>query len=573
MARGRAWLALGLALAGLNLALSFHNLWPTPWITARWELSVEVAALVLVLALLREWGHGPSPRLVHGLALVALLFTVGRYLEVTAPALYGRRINVYWDAQHLPRVTAMLVDGLAPWQIWLLGAGILALVATLYLLLRALLRLLLAGLAQPAPRRASLLLGAALVALYAGGHLHPRIHTLQWFSLPVSATYAQQAGFVYQALAGQPTLEVDAPPLPDSSLARLGGADLLILFFESYGATTLDRPELAQALAEPRRRLAAAVEETGRTVLSARVRSPTFGGASWLAHASFLSGIEVRGNQRYQQLLTTGRETLVHRFAGRGYRTVGVMPGLRRAWPEGAFYGYDRIHDAASLDYRGPAFGWWRIPDQYALARFDALERGRREDQPVMAVMSSITSHAPFHPVPPCQRDWQAVLGPDAYGMQGGGGRAEGRPGGGMREDYLAAIEYMLTCLAGYLRHRAGDDLVLVVIGDHQPPARLTGPAAPWEVPVHVIARNRSLMDALASEGFVAGLEPAPDGIGAMHELAAMLLRAWDGDPAIAAAATAPADPDAGPSLEPGVDVAGPGGRGQRLGEAAHLPR
>jgi hypothetical protein len=558
------WLGLGLALAALNLALSFHNLWPTPWVTTRYELSVEIAALVLLLALLGELGRLPSRRLVKWLAVVLVIFAIGRYMEVTAPALYGRRINLYWDAQHLPRVAAMLFDALPAWQVWLLGGGIVGLVAFVFVLIRALLSLLADRLAHPAPRRFAIALGGALVALYAAGHLHPQVRTLQWFSLPVSATYAQQAGFLYRAVAGDPTLDIDARPLPDSSLARLAGADVLLLFFESYGAATLEREEFARALADPRRDLAAAVERTGRQVMSARVRSPTFGGASWLAHSSFLAGIEVTDNRRYQQLLTTRRDTLVQRFEREGYRTVGLMPGLRRAWPEGAFYGYDRVYDAASLDYAGPAFGWWRIPDQYALARLDALESAAQRPEPVLAVMNSITSHVPFHPVPPYRSDWQALLGPRAYAMPGGEGEAQGRSGGtDMADDYVAAVEYVLTCVAGYLRHRARDELVLIVIGDHQPPALVSGPEASWDVPVHVIARDPSLMAALRAEGFVAGLEPAPTGIAAMHDLAALLLRAFDGDapPTAAGAAADPLTASRRGAPEPRVDVAGSVGR------------
>ncbi len=556
----RPWFGLGLALIGLNLALGFHNLWPTPFVTTRYELSVEIAGLVLLLALFSGLGRLSYPRLVGWLALLVVIFVLGRYLEVTAPALYGRRINLYWDAQHLPRVAAMLLDALPAWQIWLLGGGIVALMAFLYLLSRALLTMLTGALAHAPPRRFSIALGGALVTLYAAGYLHPQIKTLHWFSLPVSATYAQQAGFVYQAIAGDMMLAADAQPLPDSSLAGLDGADVLILFFESYGVTTLDREEFARALADARHALAVAVEQTGRQVMSARVRSPTFGGASWLAHSTFLSGIEVTDNQRYQRLLTTRRDTLVQRFARQGYRTVGLMPGLRRAWPEGSFYGYDHIYDATSLSYSGPAFGWWRIPDQYALAWLDSLELATSDQGPVMVVMNSITSHAPFYPVPPYQPDWHALLGPNAYELHSGERKAGAHHRGtDIGDDYVAAVEYVLTYLTGYLRHRARDELVLIIIGDHQPPARVSGPDASWEVPVHVIARNRSLLEALGAEGFVAGLEPAPINTGAMHELAAALLRALDTDVLMDDAVTAPAGRLTGSAHESRVDVAGSG--------------
>ena len=528
--RWRLWLGLGVSLVGLNLALSFHNLWPTPWVTTRHELSVEIAALVLLLALVSELGRSPSRRVLRWLALAVVLFAVVRYMEVTAPALYGRRINLYWDAQHLPRVAAMLIDALPAWQVWLLGGGAAALLVLSYALARCMLALLVDALGEPRPRRVTLALSASLLVLYAAGHLHPQIKTLRWFSLPVGMTYAQQAGFLYDAVAGDTTIDTAAAPLPQSSLGGLRGADVLVLFFESYGASTLDRPEFATALAQRRRALAGAIANSGRQVVSARVRSPTFGGASWLAHASFLSGVEVADNHRYQLLLTRQRDTLVHRFARRGYRTVGLMPGLKRAWPEGSFYGYDRIYDASSLNYSGPAFGWWRIPDQFALARLDALERTPGSRPPLLAVMASISSHAPFRPLPPYQADWQALLGPRPFGAYTPDGAGDATQAWfEMGDRYVKAVDYVLTCLAGYLQHRAHDDLVLIVIGDHQPAASVSGPDASWDVPVHIITRNRTLIEALRGTGFVAGLEPAPAAISPMQDLAAALLRAFDG--------------------------------------------
>ena len=70
---------------------------------------------------------------------------------------------------------------------------------------------------------------------------------------------------------------------------------------------------------------------------------------------------------RHQLLLASERPTLVSHFARHGYRTVGWMPGLKRPWPEGAFYGFDRLADDAGIGYHGPDFGYWRIPDHAAM--------------------------------------------------------------------------------------------------------------------------------------------------------------------------------------------------------------
>ena len=421
----------------------------------------------------------------------------------------------------------MLVGVLPIWQAWLLGAGVLILLVSLYLGVRSLLALLVDRLTDAPLRRVSLALSCGLVAVYGAGLIHPPINALRWFSLPVTVTYAEQFRFIDQAAASDTMLDSAANPLPPSNLARLGRADVLVLFLESYGAITLDREDLALPLTGARQRLARSISQSGKQVVSTRVRSPTFGGASWLAHSTFLSGIEIADNHSYKLLLTQQVDTLIQRFATQGYRTVGVMPGLKRAWPEGAFYGYDKIYDAALLDYSGPAFGWWRIPDQYALAQLDALELKAPRDAPLLAVMTTISSHVPFRPVPPYQADWEGLLDSQAYATDAPGANGPGSTK--MSEDYLASIEYVLTYVAGFVAQHNRDDLVLILIGDHQPPARVSGPEASWDVPVHVITDNSAVIRALQAEGFVHGLAPSRSNPGPMQDLPSMLLNAFDG--------------------------------------------
>lgn len=141
--------------------------------------------------------------------------------------------------------------------------------------------------------------------------------------------------------------------------------------------------------------------------------------------------------------------------------------------------------------------------------------------------MTTISSHIPFRPVPPYQADWEGLLDAQPYATDAP--RADGRGSTEMSEDYLEAIEYVLTYIAGYVTQHHGDDLVLILIGDHQPPARVSGPEASWDVPVHVITDNSAVIRALQAEGFVHGLAPLRSNPGPMQDLPSMLLNAFDG--------------------------------------------
>jgi len=50
--RWRHWFAIVAALLLLDVSLTFHNVWPTPAISWRGEISVELAAYICACALI-----------------------------------------------------------------------------------------------------------------------------------------------------------------------------------------------------------------------------------------------------------------------------------------------------------------------------------------------------------------------------------------------------------------------------------------------------------------------------------------------------------------------------------------
>jgi hypothetical protein len=524
----RAWLLAAVALVLLNASLTFANIWPTPKIEWANALSLELALVVLLLALSGRYRPWLGRRVLPACWIVLV---VGHYFDTTGPALYGREFSLYWDSPHILNVAAMFTR-VSPW--WLLGAivagALLALVAAYYIAHLAFNSITRAMASAPL-RRGLAALAALVVVVFAAQQAQDERARVVQFADPVTPAYVRQVRTVL-AMVGPGVVAPSiggSPAALSSRLRGLGGADVLVAFVESYGAVTFDSPALASSLAPGRAGLETAARETGRRVVSGYVESPTFGASSWLAHLTLMTGVEVRDQYTYQVLMTQPRETLVTTFARAGYRVVALMPGMRQAWPEGAFYRFDTIYGREDFAYTGPEFGWWSIPDQFALAKLHDLEGPRAGRAPLFVVFPTSTTHAPFGPVAPYQPDWSKALTKDAYDPDEVARILADPPEWmNMSADYGHAMSYEFTTFAGYLRWRARDDLVMVLVGDHQPPALVSGRGAPWTVPVHIVTSREAIVERLLEDGFVEGVTPTRPPLGKMHELVPILLRAFD---------------------------------------------
>jgi hypothetical protein len=77
---------------------------------------------------------------------------------------------------------------------------------------------------------------------------------------------------------------------------------------------------------------------------------------------------------------------------------------------------------------------------------------------------------------------------------------------------YGRSIEYSLQALVSFVERYGDDDLVLVVLGDHQPSTIVTGlhPDLSHDVPVSIIAHDPSVLDRIGGWGWEDGLRPSP---------------------------------------------------------------
>jgi hypothetical protein len=527
------------ALLVLNAFLSMTNLWPTPFVQLDKRIAPEFV-LLWVSILLIVWLRGQlTPRATAGLTLGYMLLVTGRYFDTTAPALFGRDINLYWDALQIPRVVWVSLKSYPAWVSLLIVAALLVFIWLVYRLLRACITIA-AREAAPYTLKNKWALAVTLAAVVlVSANVHGVRETWPYVSKPAIPTYLRQAKLLGTAFAER-DLQKTLPPSPafDSDLGALRGLDVNLFFLESYGMMAFSNPEVYAQLKPSRDALAAQIKASGMQVVSAYVSSTTFGGGSELAHVALLSGIDTADPMRHDLLLTTNRPTLVSMFRARGYETFGFYPALTWDWPERLFYGFDKFTDARDLGYKGPKLGFWTVPDQFSLARHRQLHPITAQSPKRFTFFTSITSHMPFHPVPPYQQDWQKVLSNTPYDEgQMAKVHVQKEDWFNMRPGYIGMLDYNYQWLAGYLAQPKTRDSVYVLLGDHQPAANVTGKGATWDVPVHIVSAQPELLQRFIGRGFKPGLEPTEPRIGGIFDLTRVLNDAFDSGSSKAAAA------------------------------------
>ncbi|WUI02700.1 sulfatase [Spirillospora sp. NBC_00431] len=297
----------------------------------------------------------------------------------------------------------------------------------------------------------------------------------------------------------------------DRLLTGLRGKDVVLAYVESYGRSAVQNPQYAPhvgaVLDAGTRRLRGA----GYSARTGWLTSPTAGGGSWLAHATLLSGLRVDNPQRYSTLVHSDRFTLNQAFRRAGSRTVALMPAITRAWPEGSFFGYDKVYDNRNLGYRGPRFSFATMPDQYTLSYLQRAELARAGRGPVMAETALVSSHAPWASIPRLV-GWDQVGDGSVFDGMGKGYDAAWPSGGRVRGEYRKSVEYTLNTLVSYVETYGDGDLVLVFLGDHEPAPLITGPDAGRDVPVTIVAKDKAVLDRVSGWGWQDGLRPAENG-------------------------------------------------------------
>lgn len=470
----------------------------------RWPIELPILVLALTLVPARAGVIRLVGILVAALAALKLI-------NVITNLLYVRAFNVMID----PTLIATALETVAMGQGVLVAAALVLATIVVLILVYAACQWLTHTVAHAPARRASAI--TAMIAIVAYWPL--RDVRIAWAWWPVASHESQQLVTdsitgIGESLAADRAFATDTTTtafdaIPDEQIfARLKGKDVLIVFVEAYGRVALEDPTHAGAISAALRGFEAKLSARSLSARSAWATSPTFGGQSWLAHGTLISGLWLDNQRRYDSLFARERGTLISDFARGGWRTVAVVPEIVDPWIEAAWFGYDAIYDAAGLDYAGKPFDYMTMPDQYTLSVLARRELTDVSRPPVFAEVALISSHMPWTPLPQLVA-WADIEDGQVFDSARTAAKAiEWWNRDQLKRDYTAAIDYVLGTLASFLETYGGEDLVVIVVGDHQPMNIVGDIGGGHDVPIHFIAGDPQTLDAIASWNWTDGMIP-----------------------------------------------------------------
>ena len=152
------------------------------------------------------------------------------------------------------------------------------------------------------------------------------------------------------------------------------------------------------------------------------------------------------------------------------------------------------------------------MPDQYTLEHFRREELARADRAPVFAEIDLISSHHPWTPPPPLV-PWDEV----GDGSVFDGTTEDAEPVDQeadperVQQLYGDSIQYSWETLVSFLETYPDPDRVLVVLGDHEPHAWVSGEDAGHDVPITVIAQDPDVVRRIADWDWSPGLLPPAD--------------------------------------------------------------
>ncbi|MEM9499742.1 MAG: CDP-alcohol phosphatidyltransferase family protein, partial [Pseudomonadota bacterium] len=422
------------------------------------RFALELPFIVLVLLAFGKTALALPLRLVVTGALLSLsLLKAGDFAMFTA---LNRAMNPVGDPALVEAGIRLLSGAIGPvWSVAaLLGAGVI------YAVLAFAIWWASGVLTRVAPDRAWPRSGMGLAACLAGGLVVMDAGTRLKLWTPLfdppgttrSTTLA--VGKLKLAQATLRDLRAFEAAAANDALAGATGLldlidrDVIVIFLESYGRASLDTPLYADLHRTTLATGQAELESRGLTTASGVLSSPTRGGQSWLAHATFANGLWINSDTRYRAVLASGRKTLFHFAEDAGFHTAAVMPQITMDWPESSVMGFETILANADLGYKGETFNWVTMPDQFTFHALERLLRRPKRDRPVFVQVATGSSHAPWVPVPEVV-DWESIGDGRIFNemtRQGDTPKQVWQDRDRVRAQYRLAMDYALQTVLSY---------------------------------------------------------------------------------------------------------------------------
>ncbi len=487
-----------------------------------WRVHAEWVLLLTVWVLTARWKGRRGHRVLgEGIALYYAIALAYHLYAGVMMGLYHTTPNIYNDYAFIVGGLRFVLDALRlPWYAYLLaGSVLLVLILSIRTAVRELLRV--------DPERLGWRTRLALIALSLlvlgqgmlfGGEIadpYMEVHSLTAEIISNARAALQSRQDVADITQYNPYTAHNY-----TAYALTDHPNIYLIFVESYGSILYTDPFYRDAYTNLMAQWEKRLRGHGWHMVTTLSESPTWGGGSWMAYTSAMFGLRISQQAEYLAL----REKYQHmpypnlgRFLhSRGYEYVWVVPITRQLSPQEdeenrRFYGADRWITFQDLDYHGPLYGWGPSPpDQYTLGYMGDL--ANRARTPLFLFFLTQTSHYPWVPLPPVVEDWHALAHMD---LRGGSLSKEAQKHLSFtqtRRNYWNAIAYDLNMLGEFILGLEKQDALVILIGDHQPPA-VTARSDGYATPVHIISRDAQRVGRFAAYGFRAGLildDPSP---------------------------------------------------------------
>ncbi len=512
-------LAFLLAWAFLNVLMNIKYPAQQQHLLTLFKVSPEVLGIMMIPLAAACMGLRFHPALYLPLTAFVIFLRLFRIGDILVPMFFFRPFNLFLDAQFVPDLIHLLYTTFSPktftfatilavilpvgisWGVWLSFKTIHSYLAY-HRNRRAVLVLIAAGLmvVPYLPAGETRIPGELL----AKDFFHRVVEEFN-FIVHLKGHRIRHLGDIESAMrAGE--------QIP-SSLDKLHGADVFIFFVESYGHTIFADRRHFQKIEPALDAIEENLKDRDFLACSTFFNSPTYGGTSWLAHATLAGGVKLNSHMHYNLMITSKAKTIAHFFNAADYRTISAMPGTQWPWPQGAFFGYQKKYYAWNFDYKGPMYGWSPMPDQYVLD-FIYRQEIQTRTQPLFIEFILVTSHAPFHRQPPYLKDWSRIGAGEIYHeMETVTFPIVWPDLSNASEGFVTAIIYELNVISDFIMRYLDHNALIIVLGDHQPNVQITGKNQPWSVPVHVISRNNEFLEPFRKRGYSPGListQPPP---------------------------------------------------------------